>query len=216
MSKTPDSGISQVLKTLGAEVGLKIEPFTLIGETVEIVPMTLDHVPGLFEAGSFPGIWDYMPVEVKTLAQMESVVTDALANQKAGTELPFVIFERETGEIVGSSRYLAISVPHRNLEIGWTWLTPTVWRTRVNTECKLLLLKHAFEEMDCVRVQLKTDLRNTRSQEAISRLGAVREGVLRKHMIRSNGYIRDTVMFSIIQEEWSEVRERLEKKFRGD
>ena len=189
---------------------MNIEPVTLTGKFVQLMPMVRAHRIALYEAAQFPEIWDYMPSDMPNLVRMEAILEDALENQELGSELPFVILERESKRIVGSSRYMAISVPNRNLEIGWTWLTPSVWRTSVNTECKLLLLQYAFEEMGCVRVQLKTDLRNTRSQEAISRLGATREGVLRKHMIRSNGYIRDTVMFSIIQEEWPEVKARLE------
>ena len=193
---------------------MKIQSVTLTGKFVQLVPMERAHKLALYEAAQFPEIWDYMPSDMPDLQRMEDLVEDALENQALGSELPFVILERESKRIVGSSRYMAISIPNRNLEIGWTWLTPSVWRTRVNTECKLLLLQHAFETLGCVRVQLKTDFRNTRSQEAIARLGATREGVLRKHMIRSNGYIRDTVMFSIIQEEWPDVKERLENWLR--
>jgi RimJ/RimL family protein N-acetyltransferase len=136
---------------------------------------------------------------------VESAVNDALVARDRGNELPFVIRDLDTGALVGSTRYLDISVANRGLEIGWTWLNPSVWRSRVNSECKYLLLSHAFEALGAIRVQLKTDQRN------LARLGAVREGVLRSHMILQSGYVRDTVFFSIIAAEWPAVKERLQR-----
>jgi len=115
---------------------------------------------------------------------------------------------------VGSTRFLNISIQNRNLEIGSTWLSPTVWRTRINTECKYLLLKHCFETLGTIRVQLKTDSRNVRSQRSIERLGAVKEGVLRNHMIMPDGYLRDSVVYSIIDKEWVQVKNKLESMLR--
>ena len=123
----------------------------------------------------------------------------------------FTIIDKETNRPVGSTRYMDITLPNRGLEIGWTWLTPSVWRTRMNTECKYLLLKHGFEELNLLRIQLKTDSRNLRSQRAMERLGAVREGVLRRHRLLSDGYQRDTVYYSILAEEWAGVKARLER-----
>lgn len=121
-----------------------------------------------------------------------------------------MIIDQATNQVVGSTRFLDISSQHRQLEIGSTWLTPSVWRTRMNTECKYLLLKHCFEVLETIRVQIKTDRRNVQSQRAIERLGAVKEGVLRRHRILPDGYVRDTVYYSVIDEEWPAVKARLE------
>src|SRR5699024_2902682 len=113
-----------------------------------------------------------------------------------------------------STRFLNISIPNSNLEIGWTWLSPKVWRTSINTECKYLLLKHCFEMLGAIRVQLKTDSRNVRSQQAIERIGAVKEGVLRNHMVMSDGFLRHSVYYSVIDQEWSLVKDKLERMLR--
>ncbi|MFC4770005.1 GNAT family N-acetyltransferase [Effusibacillus consociatus] len=172
---------------------MKIKPVVLIGGRAELVPMEHSHVEGLFEAAGSEEIWDYMPMRVERLDDMKKLVETALLARAKGSEFPFVIIDQENDEIVGSTRFLDISIPNRNLEIGWTWLNPKVWRTRINTECKFLLLKHCFENLQTVRVQIKTDARNIRSQRAIERLGAVKEGVLRRHRILHDGFIRDTV-----------------------
>jgi len=185
---------------------MEIRPVELEGERVRLLPMEAGHVPELYEAGKDPAIWLYTTRRVRTLEDMRGLVEAALAAKEQGTELP--------GKLVGSTRFLNISAPHRQLEIGWTWLNPSVWRTRVNTECKYLLLRHCFETLGAVRVQLKTDSRNERSQRAIERIGAVREGVLRRHMILPDGYIRDTVMYSVTDLEWPQVKKRLENLLR--
>ena len=164
----------------------------------------------MFEAGNYPEIWTYMPQNSSSLEDMEEIVEGALAQMVTGAELPFSIVDQMSGKIVGSTRFLDISPANRSLEIGWTWLTPEVWRTRINTECKYLLLKHCFETLGTIRVQLKTDSRNLRSQAAMERIGAIREGVLRKHRILPDGYIRDSVYFSIVDDEWPKVKARLE------
>lgn len=174
------------------------------------MPMALIHVPALLAAGQADEIWRCMPQHPCTLAEFQDWVQAALNEQECGTELPFVIVDRETDQVVGSTRFLDISLRHRHAEIGWTWLSPTVWRTRTNTECKFLLLRHAFEMLGLVRVCLKTDARNRRSQQAIERLGAVKEGILRRHRILPDGFIRDSVYYSIIAEEWPDVKTRLE------
>jgi RimJ/RimL family protein N-acetyltransferase len=138
-------------------------------------------------------------------------IQEAMAIAASGTQIPFAIIHRAGGRAIGSTRYLDIRREHRGLEIGWTWVGTAHQRTSVNTECKYLLLRHAFEELGAVRVQLKTDLRNERSQRAIERIGAVREGVLRKHMALWDGFIRDTVYYSILDSEWPDVRRRLEE-----
>jgi N-acetyltransferase len=186
----------------------------LAGGQVELVPLDAGHVPGLYQAGKDPELWRFVPFAVGSESDMGRYAAMALADRDRGECVPFTIRNRADGRILGSSRYYALSQQHRNLEIGYTWLDPSVWRTAVNTECKLLLLRHAFEALGCVRVALRTDFRNLRSRHAIERLGASQEGILRKHMILPDGYIRDTVYFSIIAGEWPRVKEGLEARLR--
>ena len=187
-----------------------VGPVELVGEHVALVPMEEAHLDGLCDAGRSPEIWPYMPMQIGGRDDMARLIRDALRARDQGAELPFVIRDRRSGRIVGSTRFLDITPAHRNVEIGWTWLDPAVWRTPVNTECKYLLTRHCFDTLEMIRVQLKTDARNTRSQRAIERLGAVREGVLRHHRIMPDGYLRDSVYYSILLEEWPAVRARLE------
>ncbi|SEN00126.1 GNAT family N-acetyltransferase [Lihuaxuella thermophila] len=189
---------------------MDVRPIDLEGNRVRLVPLQSHHTEALFRAGNHPEIWTYMTRPMTRLEDMENLVTEALAHQAEGTELPFVVIDKENGEVIGSTRFLSISPANRSLEIGSTWYTPRVWRTRVNTECKYLLLSHCFEKLHTVRVQIKTDARNLRAQKAIERLGAVKEGILRNERILYNGYIRDAVYYSIIDEEWPRVKKRLE------
>lgn len=182
----------------------------LTGRRAKLVPMHTDHIEELFEAGSDAQIWTYMPYKIETMNDMKRLVDEALAARGRGGEFPFVIVDQNTGKIVGSSRFLNISQANRTLEIGWTWYHPTVWRTSINTECKYLLLRHCFETLSTIRVEFKTDSRNIRSQRAIEKLGAVKEGVRRNHRILPDGYIRDSVYYSIIAEEWDAVKVRLQ------
>ncbi|CAM3463548.1 MULTISPECIES: GNAT family N-acetyltransferase [Saccharibacillus] len=191
---------------------MEITPVTLVGKRARIQPMEERHAEALFEAGRDPSIWTYMPMSIRSPEHMRELVRQALAAKKDGSEFPYVIVDRESGEVVGSTRFLAVSRPNRSLEIGWTWLSPAVWRTSVNTECKFLLLRHAFETLGAIRVQIKTDRRNLRSQQAIERLGATKEGVLRKHVILHDGYVRDSVFYAILDEEWAAVKSGLELK----
>jgi RimJ/RimL family protein N-acetyltransferase len=192
---------------------MHIEPVTLEGRIVRLEPLGLQHVAGLYEAAQDSSIWLYMYYDPShAVADAEHMITMALQEQKAGTELPFAIIERATNTVIGSTRYLDINVHNHGIEIGWTWLTPSVQRTGVNTECKYLLLRHAFEDLGAIRVQLKTDSRNTKSQRAIERLGAVKEGILRNHRILPDGYYRHSVYYSIIDSEWPAVKAGLEEK----
>lgn len=193
---------------------MMITPIELIGERVEIRPLEICHIEELFKAGNYSEIWTYLPMDIQSIEDMEHLVNEALRAKEQGTEYPFVIFDKESGRIVGSTRLLNISIPNSNLEIGWTWLSPTVWRTRINRECKYLLLKHCFETLGAIRVQLKTDSRNVKSQQAIERIGGVKEGVLRNHVVMSDGYVRDSVFYSVIDREWLLVKERLENMLR--
>ncbi|RNF39187.1 GNAT family N-acetyltransferase [Planococcus salinus] len=189
---------------------MKITPVKLVGERVILLPMEIHHAEDLFNAGNSAEIWAYMPMKVESIEDMKGLVDKALQAREQGTEFPFVIFDKKLRKIVGSTRFLDISTHDKSLEIGWTWLSPVVWKTRVNTECKYLLLKHCFEILQAIRVQIKTDGRNIRSQQAIERIGAVKEGVLRQHRILPDGFVRDSVYYSVIDREWVKVKERLE------
>jgi RimJ/RimL family protein N-acetyltransferase len=190
---------------------MNLSSITLTGLRAELIPQTLDHLDKLYEAGQYAEIWAYMPMQtIPTRERLAHYIESALAEQAAGTCLPFTIVDQESGQFVGSTRLFDVALAHRRGEIGHTWLTPSVWRTRINTECKYILLGYAFETLKMIRVQLKTDSRNIRSQAAIERLGAVQEGVLRNHVILPDGYIRHSVMYSITDTEWPVVKTRLE------
>lgn len=182
----------------------------LVGERVKLVPMEMSHVQGLFEAGNDPKVWTHLSKTVETMEQMKAVVEEALSKKADGIEFPFVIMLKDSNKIVGSTRFLDISHVNQHLEIGWTWYNPAVWGTNINTECKYLLFKYCFEQLQTIRVQLKADILNVRSQNAIAKIGATKEGILRNHVIRKDGTYRDSVYFSVIQEEWPTVKEKLE------
>jgi N-acetyltransferase len=189
-----------------------IEPVTLAGEHVQLEPMLEAHHAALAEVGLEEDLWKWIPVPVRTPEEMKAYVEAALAEQARGVSLPFTIVERATGNVIGSTRYANIERVHRRLEIGWTWVARPWQRTAVNTECKYMLLKHAFETLGCIRVELKTDSLNERSRAAILRIGAKEEGVFRNHMITASGRIRHSVYFSITDSEWPVVKRRLEEK----
>lgn len=188
-------------------------PVTLEGRVVRLEPLSLEHATHLHEpAAQDASTWDYMPVPPPASPHdTEQWVRHALAERDAGREVPFAIVERSACRAIGSTRYLDLRRTDRALEIGWTWIAPAWRRTAVNTECKLLLLRHAFDDLGAWRVQFKTDARNVASQRAIARLGAVREGVLRRHRRCWDGFVRDTVYYSILDREWQDVRRHLER-----
>ncbi|MEH7075359.1 GNAT family N-acetyltransferase [Neobacillus drentensis] len=182
--------------------------FTLQGETVKLIPISMDHLNGLWEAARPDEIWTYMATKVRSKDEMEQMIKAARIAREKGTEYTFTVIDNEN-RIIGSTRFLDILPRHKSAEIGSTWYHPDVWRTRVNTECKFLLLRHAFDVWNLTRVQLKTDSRNIKSQKAIARIGGVKEGVLRKDRVISDGYVRDTVFFSILSNEWINVNAHL-------
>ncbi|MBA2938518.1 GNAT family N-acetyltransferase [Paenibacillus sp. CGMCC 1.16610] len=188
---------------------MNFQPITLEGTQVTLLPMQESHISALVEAASDPAIFAYMTPLLQPSA-VEQFVRQALDEQKAGLGIPFSVYDKHSDSFVGSTRLFDYSIANRHVEIGHTWYNPRVWRTRINTECKYLLLRHCFETLDLLRVQLKTDLRNERSQAAIARIGAQKEGTLRQHRVLHDGYVRDTVMFSIIDREWVDVKQRLE------
>ena len=190
---------------------LEVKPVTLKGQHVRLEPMTEAHIPGLTEVGAGQTFWDFMLYgNINTEADMRGWVQDILGRAERGTDLPFTVIHLASGRVAGATRYLNIMPKDRGLEIGGTWYGTDFQRTAVNTECKYLLLKHAFETLGCIRVQLKTDQRNERSQRAIERIGAVKEGVLRNHMILPDGRIRHSVYYSILDTEWEGVKKKLE------
>jgi RimJ/RimL family protein N-acetyltransferase len=189
---------------------MKLEPVTLQGRHVRLVPLTPEHVPALWEAGRDPELWRLTMSQVHSEDDMRRYVSAALHAQTAGSALPFATTDAATGRVLGSTRFGNAEPAHRRVEIGWTWIAPAWQRTAVNTEAKYLMLRHAFETLGCVRVELKTDVLNERSRRAILRIGAREEGILRKHQITEGGRIRDTVYFSIVDDEWPTVRARLE------
>jgi len=189
---------------------LDVQPITLVGELVRLEPLQLAHAEELLAIGQEQEIWAYMFSNPShSLADMQSYVNEALRQQETGAQLSFLIRARASEQALGMTSYLTLEPYHRGLEIGATWLCSAGRRTGVNTECKYLLLRHAFETLGAIRVQLKTDSRNLRSQRAIERIGAIKEGVLRNHMIVQGGYYRDSVYYSIIDSEWPQVKEHL-------
>ena len=191
---------------------LEVEPVVLTGKHVRLEPMTEQHTPGLAEIGAGQSFWDFMLYgNINSAQDMRNWVLNILSRAEKGTDLPFVAIHLASGRVAGATRYLNIVPKDRGLEVGGTWYGPEFQRTAVNTECKYLLLRHAFESLGCIRVQLKTDLRNGRSQKAIERIGAVKEGVLRNHMILPDGSYRHSVFYSILDTEWPAVKQRLEE-----
>ena len=180
------------------------------GEVVRLVPLEIGHVDALYEVGSDAEIWRWMPTGVRDRGAMQAWVEEALRAQGAGSAMPFATTLRETGEVIGSTRFMNIDTSHRRVEIGATWIAPAWQRSRVNTEAKYLMLRYAFEEQQWRRVEFKTSSQNVKSRAAILRLGATEEGTFRKHMIQEDGSNRDTVYFSIIDDEWPAVKARLE------
>ena len=189
-----------------------VSPIFLEGAHVRLEPLAKTHLAGLVEVGLDEELWRWIPTPVRTQEEMAAYIETALNEQKRGEALPFAIVEKSTSRAIGSTRYGNIDRAHHRVEIGWTWVARDWQRTAMNTEAKYLLLKHAFETLGCIRVELKTDSLNERSRAAILRLGAREEGIFRNHMITASGRIRHTVYFSIIDSEWPAVKARLEAK----
>lgn len=184
----------------------------LEGERVVLETLKKEHIKSLWKDTITEEVWRYLPNRFESVEDLEAIYDQSITNYERGVEHPFIVFDKVENEYVGTTRFLNISREYRNLEIGWTWYLPKVWNTRVNTECKYLLLRYCFEELDMLRVGFKADRRNVRSDRAILRLGAHREGVLRQYGIMQDGYIRDANIYSIIDSEWKEIKERFESK----
>lgn len=189
-------------------------PVTLTGRHLRLEPMRAAHAPALLEAGRDPEIWAWMPARPTTRAAMDAWLEKAMRGEAQGREYPFVVVRLADDRIIGSTRYLAVEEEDRTVEIGWTWYSPDAWGGVVNPEAKYLLMRHAFEDWHAIRVALKTDVKNLHSQAAIRKLGARYEGTLRNQRIRPDGSYRDTVIFSVIESEWSSVKAKLEQRLR--
>jgi RimJ/RimL family protein N-acetyltransferase len=191
-------------------------PLTLEGSTVRLEPLRREHAQQFWEVskGSLEDIFRWIPYSMKTPEDFGRLAEKAFSEQERGESIVFATVERASQRVIGSTRYMNIDRANRRVEIGSTWIAPAWQRTPVNTEAKFLMLRHAFEVWQCLRVELKTDALNQKSRNAILRLGGKEEGTLRKHLITSSGRIRDTVYFSILDTEWPEVKKYLEEKLR--
>lgn len=188
---------------------MKPESVVLEGTHVRLVPMAVEHIPALWEAGNDPELWHFTLTQIHSEDDMRRYVETALRLREQGTALPFVTTEAATGRVIGSTRFGNVDAWNRRVEIGWTWIAAPWQRSPINTEAKFLMLRHAFETLGCIRVELKTSALNEKSRRAITRIGGREEGILRKHAISEDGRIRDTVYFGIVDDEWPGVRSRL-------
>jgi RimJ/RimL family protein N-acetyltransferase len=192
-------------------IPLVVPPVTLEGQAVRLEPLRPEHAAPLASLCE-EEVFEFTSSVMRTQEDLAAYIASALEAAGRGSEQPFFIRDRATGAPLGTTRYMTISRTDRNLEIGHTWLGRKAWRSRVNTECKFLLLRHAFEQLHVMRVQFKTDRRNARSRAAIERIGAKFEGILRNHMLVRGGVVRDSAYYSILDTEWPEVKTRLEER----
>lgn len=189
-----------------------IFPFSLAGRFIRLAPLRIDDLDGLCAIGLEPLLWQSTTIQVVTRSDMEAYVRSALDAQDRGTAMPFAIYEQSTDKLIGSTRFHSIDIGHRHLEIGFTWLGLPWQRTSANTEVKYLMLRHAFESMGCIRVEFRADTENEKSRRALKRIGASEEGTLRQFRISPHRGIRDMVVYSILREEWPQVKSGLESK----
>jgi len=186
------------------------QPITLTGQVVSLEPLSREHADALLEAAQSEEIWLYTLDKPRTMEAMQDYIARALGERDNKTAFPFAVRHIKTNRFIGCTRYVNIAPQRRGLEIGYTWYAPRFWRTAVNTECKYLLLKHAFETLQFIRVEFQTMSENARSRAAILRLGAMEEGLLRSRMVRRNGQRFDSIFFSILDNEWPTVKAKLE------
>ena len=189
-----------------------LNPIELSGATVTLVPMTTQHSTALVAAASDGKLWELWYTGVPSASSVDQYIGLALSEYQADRALPFVVVDNASGRVIGSTRYLNAEPEHRHLEIGNTWYSERHQRTRVNTECKMLLLSHAFEQLRAIVVEFRTHWHNQASRAGITRLGAKQDGILRNHQIDAQGIYRDTVVFSIIESEWPAVKQALSFK----
>jgi RimJ/RimL family protein N-acetyltransferase len=188
----------------------------LEGRLVVVEPLGPEHEDDLFEASRDPAVWRWLPIhQPADPAGFHLWLEDALARADAGLDVPFAVVSRATGKAIGSSRYLTLRPEHRGLEIGWTWNASSAWGTGANAEAKLLLLRHAFEDLGCIRVEFKTDALNERSRAALEALPARCEGIFVKHMLVRDGALRDSAYYAITDDDWPDVRANLERRLQA-
>jgi RimJ/RimL family protein N-acetyltransferase len=191
---------------------MQIAAVVLGGTYVRLEPLALSHLDQLSEVGLDEELWRWIPIQVRTRDDMWAYIRTALKQQADGTSLPFATIEQSSGRAIGSTRYMNIDRANRHVEIGGTWIARPWQRSAVNTEAKYLMLRHAFEYLGCFRVELKTDVLNEKSRNAILRIGAKQEGIFRRHVLCDSGRVRDSVWFSVIDSEWPAVKIALEQK----
>ncbi len=189
-------------------------PVILQGEKVKLVPLENSHFAQLLEVGANEKIWEHISINGADRERLLLHLKSAVLKRATGEQYPFTVIDKPSGKIIGSTLFHNIFPEHRRLEIGWTWYDPAYWRTGHNRECKLLLLSYCFEKLKTVRVQLQTDETNMRSRTAIMGIGATFEGILRKERIRANGTFRNTAMYSILDDEWDTVKNKLTSSMR--
>ena len=191
---------------------IELQPVTLEGNGIRLEPLLAEHEEALAQAAADGKLWELWFTSVPEPEQTREYIAAALAGQAAGHMLPWVVRELTSGAIIGSTRYHDIAAAIDRVEIGYTWYAKSWQRSHVNTTCKLLLLRHAFDTLGCKVVGWRTDNFNFASQRAIEALGAKKDGVLRHHTIRRDGSVRDTVMYSVLAHEWPDVRHHLEAR----
>lgn len=190
---------------------MNVVPIVLAGRRIRLEPMQARHLARLITAGAHEELWRWTNTRADSVEGMTAYVTEALTAAAAGAALPFVTVDIASGEIIGSTRFASIDHDNRRVEIGWTWITPAFQRSYVNSEAKYLMLCHAFDTWNCIRVELKTDFLNEKSRTAMLRIGATEEGTLRNHIVTYTGRLRDSTYYSVLATEWPEVRARLER-----
>jgi RimJ/RimL family protein N-acetyltransferase len=189
-----------------------VEAVVLEGSLVRLEPLGPEHLAGLIDIGLEADIWRWMPIPIQTPGEMRAWLDSSLEAAEQGSEMPFATIVRDGDKVVGSTRYMNIEPRHRRLEIGYTWINPQWQRSAVNSEAKLLMLRHAFDTLGALRVEFKTDSLNERSRAALLGIGATEEGTMRNHMVTQSERRRHSVYFSIIEEEWPRVRQQLEAR----
>ena len=185
-----------------------MEEIIVENDIVKLRPVQMSDIEAIANAANDERIWKHMSVTLLTQEAVENYIENAIKEREKGISYMFAVIEKKTDNIVGCTSFLDISFPHKRLEIGATWYNPTVWRSAINTNCKFLLFQYCFEVLNLNRIQIKTGHENYRSQKAIERIGAIKEGVLRNHMIRKEGTIRHTIMYSVIVEDWEKLKIR--------
>lgn len=183
-----------------------MEEIILENDIIKLRPVLLSDTEAITNAANDEQIWEHMSVTLLSKEAVQNYIENAIKEREKGISYMFAVIDKKTDEIVGCTSFLDISFPHKRLEIGATWYKPSVWRSAINTNCKFLLFQYCFEVLELNRIQIKTGHENFRSQKAIERIGAVKEGILRNHMIRKEGIIRHTVMYSVISEDWEKLK----------